>query len=64
MTSAQSTLLVQTVCKKSLQKMGWLPNDDIIVNVQGDEPLIPPQVINQVAANLAATPTSGHCYVS
>ena len=28
-------------------------NDDhIIVNVQGDEPLIPPAVINQVAANL------------
>ena len=27
--------------------------DDIVVNVQGDEPLIPPAVINQVAANLA-----------
>lgn len=27
--------------------------DDIIVNVQGDEPLIPPEVINQVAKNLA-----------
>src|SRR5688572_15698447 len=27
---------------------------DIVVNVQGDEPLIPPAVINQVAANLAA----------
>jgi 3-deoxy-manno-octulosonate cytidylyltransferase (CMP-KDO synthetase) len=39
-------------------KMGWLPND-IIVNVQGDEPLIPPQVINQVAANLAANTQAG-----
>jgi len=39
-------------------KMGWA-NDDIIVNVQGDEPLIPPQVINQVAANLAAHPQAG-----
>lgn len=29
-----------------------LGNDDIVVNVQGDEPLIPPQVINQVAQNL------------
>ncbi|WP_049721922.1 3-deoxy-manno-octulosonate cytidylyltransferase [Gilvimarinus polysaccharolyticus] len=33
-----------------------MADDDIIVNVQGDEPLIPPEVINQVAANLA------HCH--
>ncbi|MDX1804557.1 MAG: 3-deoxy-manno-octulosonate cytidylyltransferase [Alcanivorax sp.] len=33
-----------------------LGDDDIIVNVQGDEPLIPPSVINQVAENLAANP--------
>ncbi|WP_347329628.1 3-deoxy-manno-octulosonate cytidylyltransferase [Marinimicrobium locisalis] len=31
-----------------------LPDEAIVVNVQGDEPLIPPAVINQVAANLAA----------
>ncbi|MBK7170506.1 MAG: 3-deoxy-manno-octulosonate cytidylyltransferase [Gammaproteobacteria bacterium] len=31
-----------------------LPEEAIVVNVQGDEPLIPPQVIDQVAANLAA----------
>ncbi|WP_439136061.1 3-deoxy-manno-octulosonate cytidylyltransferase, partial [Pseudomaricurvus sp.] len=34
------------------QKLG-LDADDIVVNVQGDEPLIPPAVINQVAANLS-----------
>ncbi|NNT93992.1 3-deoxy-manno-octulosonate cytidylyltransferase [Stutzerimonas nitrititolerans] len=33
-----------------------LPADAIVVNVQGDEPMIPPAVINQVAANLAAHP--------
>ena len=34
------------------QEMNWA-DDHIVVNVQGDEPLIPPAVINQVAANLA-----------
>ncbi|MBV1922188.1 MAG: 3-deoxy-manno-octulosonate cytidylyltransferase [Pseudomonadales bacterium] len=29
-----------------------LSDDDCVVNVQGDEPLIPPSVINQVARNL------------
>ncbi|MDY6981867.1 MAG: 3-deoxy-manno-octulosonate cytidylyltransferase, partial [Pseudomonadota bacterium] len=38
-----------------------LGTDDIIVNVQGDEPLIPPAVIDQVAANLAARPETGIC---
>jgi 3-deoxy-manno-octulosonate cytidylyltransferase (CMP-KDO synthetase) len=31
-----------------------LADDEIVVNVQGDEPLIPAQVINQVAENLVA----------
>lgn len=35
----------------SLMSLG---DEDIVVNVQGDEPLIPAEVINQVAANLAA----------
>ena len=34
---------------------GWA-DTDIVVNVQGDEPLIPPAVIDQVAQLLAANP--------
>lgn len=30
-----------------------MDDDEIVVNVQGDEPLIPPEVINQVAQNLS-----------
>lgn len=33
-----------------------LPDDAIVVNVQGDEPLIPADTINQVAENLMRTP--------
>ena len=36
-----------------------LPEEAIVVNVQGDEPLIPPVVIDQVAGNLAAHPACG-----
>ncbi len=32
-----------------------IPADHIIVNVQGDEPLVPPVIIRQVADNLAAS---------
>lgn len=34
-------------------RFGWA-EEQIVVNVQGDEPMIPPAVIDQVAANLAA----------
>ncbi|HHI5411650.1 3-deoxy-manno-octulosonate cytidylyltransferase [Vibrio metoecus] len=36
-----------------VEKMA-IPADHIVVNVQGDEPLIPPTIIRQVADNLAA----------
>jgi 3-deoxy-manno-octulosonate cytidylyltransferase (CMP-KDO synthetase) len=36
-----------------------LAADHIVVNVQGDEPLIPPAVINQVANNLASAEQAG-----
>ncbi len=43
------------------QVVSQLTFDDqqIVVNVQGDEPLIPPAVINQVAANLAGNQQAG-----
>lgn len=36
-----------------------LDDDAIVVNVQGDEPFIPPETINQVARNLATRPQAG-----
>ncbi len=36
-----------------------LDNDQVVVNVQADEPMIPPTVIDQVAANLLANPEMG-----
>ena len=36
------------------QKLGW-GDEEIVVNVQGDEPLIDPKLIQEVAAHLAAS---------
>ena len=41
-----------------VSKLG-LSDEDIVVNVQGDEPLIPPEVINQVANNLSRVQEAG-----
>ncbi len=38
-----------------VEQRGWA-DDTIVVNVQGDEPLIPPALIHAVAAHLAAHP--------
>ncbi|MDZ7787938.1 MAG: 3-deoxy-manno-octulosonate cytidylyltransferase [Halofilum sp. (in: g-proteobacteria)] len=37
------------------RELGW-PDDAIVVNLQGDEPLMPPLVLRQVAEDLAAFP--------
>jgi 3-deoxy-manno-octulosonate cytidylyltransferase (CMP-KDO synthetase) len=44
---------------EEVSRLLGMGEDALVVNVQGDEPLIPPAVINQVAANLAAQPTAG-----
>ena len=41
-----------------------LADTDVVVNVQGDEPLIPAQVINQVAENLLAMPSASMATLS
>ena len=41
-----------------VQKLGF-SSDQIVVNVQGDEPLLPSELIDQVAINLKNTPPAG-----
>lgn len=45
---------IEEVCVKER-----LADDAIVVNVQGDEPLVPPAVIDQVARNLEVNPGVG-----
>lgn len=44
--------------REAAQKLG-LAEDDIVVNVQGDQPLIPPQTVEEVIAPLVAEPELG-----
>ena len=41
-----------------VQQMGW-EDDAVVVNLQGDEPLIPPELLDQLALNLLAHPQAG-----
>ena len=50
MTRADHTSGTDRIAEVAAQQ-GW-PDDTIVVNVQGDEPLIPPQLISAVAQHL------------
>lgn len=54
MTGAQHASGTDRIAEVAMRR-GWAA-DDIVVNVQGDEPLLPPALIGQVAQLLAATP--------
>jgi 3-deoxy-manno-octulosonate cytidylyltransferase (CMP-KDO synthetase) len=54
MTGAQHASGTDRIAEVAMRR-GWVA-DDIVVNVQGDEPLLPPALIGQVAQLLAATP--------
>jgi 3-deoxy-manno-octulosonate cytidylyltransferase (CMP-KDO synthetase) len=45
-------------CAEVAQARGW-DEDDIVVNLQGDEPLTPPVLVRQVAELLASDPVAG-----
>ena len=54
MTSPDHTSGTDRLAEVSL-KYNW-QSDDIVVNLQGDEPLTPPEILKQVALNLADHP--------
>ena len=41
-----------------VEKLEW-EDDSVVVNLQGDEPLMPPEIINQVAVNLIENNEAG-----
>lgn len=56
MTSAHHASGTDRIAEVAARR-GWT-DGDIVVNVQGDEPLLPPALIGQAAALLAATPAA------
>jgi len=56
MTSAQHSSGTERIAEVAGQR--HYGADDIVVNVQGDEPLLPPALIRQVAEDLAAHPAA------
>jgi len=57
MTSAEHRSGTERLAEVAAQR-GWAA-DAMVVNVQGDEPLLPPDLITQVAANLAQHKAAG-----
>jgi 3-deoxy-manno-octulosonate cytidylyltransferase (CMP-KDO synthetase) len=43
---------------EAVMAAGW-PDQAIVVNLQGDEPLVPPELVAQVASTLASDPVAG-----
>lgn len=56
MTSARHVSGTDRIAEVAARR-GWA-DADVVVNVQGDEPLLPPALVGQVAALLAATPAA------
>ncbi len=57
MTRADHASGTDRVCEVA-EALGW-PDDAVVVNLQGDEPLIPPELVEQVAMTLLADPEAG-----
>ena len=57
MTMAQHATGTDRLCEV-VEKLEWT-DDTVVVNLQGDEPLIPPAIINQVAINLIKNTEAG-----
>lgn len=56
MTGAQHPSGTDRIAEVAARR-GWA-GEDVVVNVQGDEPLLPPALIRQVASLLSATPVA------